>query len=193
MTTPAPHLQLQEPSLALLPAYAAALERGWSPASSKDISKEQLEAIRADASAFIADCVAQTGIVKLPDGSEVPKLPNRVRWMWDGELAGQIGLRWQHSTDALPDHVLGHIGYAVVPWKRRRGYATEALRLMLVEARSVGLVRVEVTADVDNIASRRVIEANGGRLIREFVSPRHGPEPKILYFIDLDCPTGLAR
>jgi predicted acetyltransferase len=188
MTRQTPHLELHEPSLALLPAYAAALERGWSPNNVGDVSKEQLEAIRADPAAFLADYIAQAGVVMLPDGTEVPKLPNRVRWIWDGELAGRISLRWQPGTDALPDHVLGHIGFAVVPWKRRRGHATEALRQLLPEARTVGLSRVEVTADVANIASRRVIEANNGRLIREFVNMRHGPEPKVLYVIDLDRP-----
>jgi len=187
MTRQTPHLELREPSLTLLPAYAAALERGWSFNSLRDASKE-LEAIHADPSAFIAERLAQTGTVELPDGSKVPKLPNRLRWMWDGEFAGQIGLRWQPGSDALPGHVLGHIGFAVVPWKRRRGYATAALRLMLPEAHAVGLGRVEVTADVANIASRRVIEANGGRPIREFVDPRHGPEPKVLYSIDLTRP-----
>jgi predicted acetyltransferase len=57
---------------------------------------------------------------------------------------------------------------------------------MLDEAREVGLSRVEITTDTDNMASRRVIEANGGRLIREFVNPRHGPSPKLVYLIDLD-------
>jgi predicted acetyltransferase len=53
----------------------------------------------------------------------------------------------------------------VVPWKRRRGYATEALRLMLPLARAEGLSRVEITCDADNEASRRVIVANGGVLL----------------------------
>jgi predicted acetyltransferase len=105
--------------------------------------------------------------------------------MWDGEFVGQIGQRWQPGTDALPAHVLGHIGYAVVPWKRRRGYATEGLRLKLVEARELGLRRVQITTDRLNIASCRVIEANGGCLIEEFVDRRFGPEVRLRYRIDL--------
>ena len=119
------------------------------------------------------------------DGTEIPKLPNRVRWLWDGAFAGQIALRWQPSTDALPDYVSGHIGYAVVPWKRRRGYATRALGLMLPVARAVGLRHVEITTDTDNTASQRTIEANGGRVVGELFDPRHGPKPKLRYIIDL--------
>ena len=101
----------------------------------------------------------------------MPRLPGFVRWIWDGELAGSIGLRWQPGTDALPPHVLGHVGYAVVPWKRRRGYATRALGLLLPEARAQGLRRVELTADPDNLASHRVIERNGGVLIGRIGKP----------------------
>jgi predicted acetyltransferase len=105
--------------------------------------------------------------------------------MWDGAFVGTISLRWQAGTNALPEEVLGHIGFAVVPWKRRRGYATAALGMMLAEARYVGLARLEITTDPDNIASRRVIEANGCRLAGEFISPRYGPQSKLLYIIDL--------
>ena len=58
------------------------------------------------------------------------------RWLWDGVFCGNILLGWASGTEALPPHGLGHIGYAVVPWKRRRGYATRALGEMLQEARA---------------------------------------------------------
>ena len=102
-----------------------------------------------------------------------------------GAFTGHIGLRWQPGTDALPDYVLGHIGFAVVPWKRRRGYASQALGMMLPVAREVGLNRVEITTDMDNKASQRVIECNGGELIGEFRNPRFGTRPKLRYVIDL--------
>jgi predicted acetyltransferase len=185
MPDPASRLQLFEPNLALLPAYEAALASGWSPNNTRDVSKKQLDAIRTDADAFVKSLTGQGGTVQLPDGTDVPKLPMRARWMWDGEFVGRISLRWQSGMDALPDYVLGHIGFAVVPWKRRRGYATRALALMLDEAREVGLTCVEITADTNNVASQRVIRANGARLVREFVSPRFGTQPKLLYVIDV--------
>jgi predicted acetyltransferase len=185
MLLPTSSFQLLEPSLELLPGYADALARGWSPNNLRDVSAEQLAAIGENARAFIASLLSQSGSISLPDGTVIPKLPNRLRWMWDDGFAGHIGLRWQAGTDDLPDYVLGHIGYAVVSWKRGRGYATRALGLMLAEAREVGLGRVRITTDSDNVASRRAIEANGGRLAGEFVNPRFGPEPKLLYEVEI--------
>jgi predicted acetyltransferase len=91
--------------------------------------------------------------------------------MWDGGFCGSINLRWQDGTPELPPYCLGHIGYAVVPWKQRRGYATEALRQVLPLAREVGLPYVEITTNPDNVASQRVIEANGGVLVERFAQP----------------------
>jgi predicted acetyltransferase len=169
-------MRLVRPSVEHLPSYIAALERGWSADNVRGAAaaSEELEHIRSDAVAFLAsldDREAKGPPVKLPDGSLVTRLPGFRRWLWDGDFAGSIGLRWQPGTTTLPSHCLGHIGYAVVPWKQGKGYAKAALGLLLKEAKSIGLPFVEITTDPDNVASQRVIEANGGELVEHFVKP----------------------
>jgi len=184
-------LQLVKPALEFLPEYKSALERGWSPDNVRaDVAtREELQKIAADPAAFVAaldDPQAKGGPIKLPDGSTVPRLPGFRRWMWDGAFCGSIGLRWQPGTSELPPHVLGHIGYAVVPWKRGRGYAKHALALMLIEARRAGLTFVYVTARPDNVASHAVIRANGGRLLECFHEPAaYGGHESLRFRIDL--------
>jgi predicted acetyltransferase len=149
--------------------------------------------IAADADAFLASLVdkdAAGGPILLPDGMTVPRLPGYRRWLWDGEFCGSIGFRWQRGTEALPPHCLGHIGYTVVPWKQRRGYATQALREMLQEARTEGLRFVEITTAPENVASQRVIEANGGILVERFVTlPALGSRPELRYRVPLSDAT----
>ncbi len=80
----------------------------------------------------------------------------------DGQIVGRVSIRHE-----LNDYLRirgGHIGYGVLPHCRRRGYATEILRQALVIARSVGIDRVLITCDDDNLASIRVIESGGGKL-----------------------------
>jgi predicted acetyltransferase len=181
-------MQLVRPSESHLPGYVDALERGWSPNNVRpEAAQEELACIQADAAAFIAgmeDRHAKGAPIKMPDGSVVNRLPGFRRWMWDGEFCGSISLRWQAGTTDLPPHCLGHIGYAVVPWKERRGYATRALAQLLPEARSVGLAFVEVTTEPENIASQRVILANGGFLVERFTKPpQFGSTPGLRYRI----------
>src|SRR5271169_6750793 len=159
-------MELVWPSAEYLQSYTEALEAGWSPNSLRpEAAHEQLARIKHDAVEFIRyqiDREAKGPPITLPDGSVVARIPQFRRWMWDGEFCGSIGFRWQPGTTELPPHCLGHIGYAVVPWKQGKGYATAALRLLLSEARDVGLPFVEITTDPDNMASQRVIEAAGG-------------------------------
>jgi predicted acetyltransferase len=181
---------LVKPARERLAAYVAALERGWSPDTMRDEARfEDLQAIATDPDAFLRrfdDRDATAGAIRLPDGSFVPRLPGFRRWIWDGDFAGSIGLRWQPGTPELPAYCLGHIGYSVVPWKRGRGYAKEALARILPEARKEGLPYVEITTDPDNIASQRVILANGGALVARFTSgPEYGGDEKLRYRIDL--------
>jgi len=80
-------------------------------------------------------------------------------------------VRQRTGTTALPPHCPGHIGYTVVPWKQRRGYATLALRRLLPEAKDEGLLFVDITTEPSNLASQHVIQANGGVFVERFVSP----------------------
>jgi len=184
-------MQLAHPGPEYLASYVAALERGWSPDNERGVeaAREELSRIRADAAAFLAsveDCEGTGPPVTLPDGSTAMRLPGFRRWLWDGEFCGSIGLRWQRGTAALPPYCLGHIGYAVVPWKQGLGYAKSALRLMLPEAQAVGLPYVEITTDPHNIASQRVIEANGGILVERFIKPQQfGCKPGLRFRITL--------
>ncbi|HTL03617.1 MAG TPA: GNAT family N-acetyltransferase [Vicinamibacterales bacterium] len=169
-------MKLVWPSREYLPSYVLALERGWSPDNVRGqvAAQEELSRIAADPDAFLVSLVDREAIgrpITLLDGTTAPRLPGYGRWMWDGEFCGSIGFRWQRGTEALPPHCLGHIGYGVVFWKQRRGYATRALRELLHDVSTEGLHYVEITTAVDNVASQRVIEANGGVLIEEFVRP----------------------
>jgi predicted acetyltransferase len=165
-------MNLVWPAREYLPGYLHALRHGWSPDHLRpQTALDELARIARDADAFVREQVdreAKGPRLTLPDGSVVPRLPGYLRWMWDGEFCGSIGFRWQPGTTELPEYCLGHIGYSVVPWKRQRGYATRALQLLLPQAREEGLAYVELTTDADNIASRRVIEANGGKLVEHF-------------------------
>jgi predicted acetyltransferase len=169
-------MQLVRPAAEHLPSYVAALRAEWSPDNIRGAiaAREELARIEADADAFLAGMEDLDGTgppIELPDGTEVRRLSGFHRWMWDGEFAGTIDFRWEPGTTDLPPTCLGHVGYGVVPWKRGLGYATAALRLMLAEVRFAGLAFVELTTDVDNVVSQRVIEANGGVVHEQFLKP----------------------
>jgi predicted acetyltransferase len=83
-------------------------------------------------------------------------------WAEGSEFLGTIRIRHE-LTRALLEHG-GHIGYDVAPKARRRGHGTAMLRAVLPIAAGLGIDRVLLTCDVDNVGSRKVIEANGGVL-----------------------------
>ena len=183
-------MRLVTPSLQYLDAYRAALETGWSPRTTRpEAATEELHEISRDLYGFVSsldDPGARGGDIELPDGSFVKRLPSFRRWIWDNGFCGSTELRWQLGTNALPPTCLGHIGYAVVPWRRREGLATAALAALFPEARKIGLTAADLTVDPHNIASIRVIEANGGQLVtRREKRQAHGDGQELLYRIDL--------
>ena len=99
-------------------------------------------------------------------------------------MIGQVRTRWR-SLNPFLERLGGHIGYVVVPEFRRKGGATEMLRQSLLIARDrVGLDRVLVTCDDDNVGSIRTIEKNGGILENVVTSPEIA-QPKRRYWIDV--------
>lgn len=97
-------------------------------------------------------------------------------------IVGRVAIR--HRLTPVLERIGGHIGYAVVAEFRRRGHATEILRQALVIAREeLGLARVLVTCDDDNVGSIRVIERNGG-VLENVVADPVLRAPKRRYWID---------
>jgi predicted acetyltransferase len=188
-------VRLRIPDRALLGAYEAALREGWSPNTVRDVAAEQLAAIAADPDAFLAKLLERGGKIRLDDLTEVDKIPDRVRWIFaldrPGEpFVGAINLRWLEDgegrpLETLPLHVLGHVGYSIRPGFAGNGYATAALAAMLEQAREIGLPRLIITCDATNLASRRIIEKNGARLVETFVAPIYGPDPRLKFIVDI--------
>jgi predicted acetyltransferase len=91
----------------------------------------------------------------------------------EDQLVGRVSIR--HELNEFLAELGGHIGYAVRPAFRRRGYATGILRRALQVAQRVGIERALVTCDDDNVGSVKVIENCGGVL--DSVAPGHDGTP----------------
>jgi predicted acetyltransferase len=88
-------------------------------------------------------------------------VPCTTYWYVSGEdYIGTLIVRHRLTPELA--EVGGHVGYHVVPARRRQGHATRMLAAGLAECRGLGLDRVLLTCAADNEPSRRVILANGG-------------------------------
>ncbi len=118
-------------------------------------------------------------------GEHLPQghVPSTFLFAFDASrIVGRVSIR--HRLNDFLLRVGGHIGYVVVPEFRRRGYATAMLGLSVQFAREqLGIERVLVTCDDDNVASIRTIEKNGG-LLESVVTGADLRKPKRRYWID---------
>ena len=101
------------------------------------------------------------------------KVPDSVFFLLDEErniLLGAVNIR-HYLNDFLLQYG-GHIGDGIRPSERRKGYATEMIRLALLECKKLGINRVLMVCDKDNIGSAKSIINNGGVLENEFVDEK---------------------
>lgn len=159
------HLALVLPSRDLHSAFLSLL--GEDPRAA---GASRYEQARGDFPTFLQALRDEAAGIRLAPGL----VPQHTYWLMreDGVIVGVSRLRTL-LTPALED-VGGHIGYDIRPSERRKGYGTLLLALTLRKARMLGLPRVLLTCNTDNIASARIIEKNGGILASQSVSPLLG-------------------
>jgi predicted acetyltransferase len=103
----------------------------------------------------------------------------------DGVIVGRLSLR--HTLNDYLRLAGGHIGYGVRRSQRGRGYAKAMLRQSLPLAAAVGIERALVLCDVGNVASRKVIEANGG-VFESVIDDPKGGGTRRRYWIETGAP-----
>ena len=94
-------------------------------------------------------------------GTEVPSTTYFAIRKKDNRLVGVIDLR-HHINHPILGTWGGHCGDSVRPSERGKGYATEMLRQNVLNADKIGIERMLVVCDEDNIASEKTILANSG-------------------------------
>lgn len=78
-----------------------------------------------------------------------------------GRILGMIDIR--HELNEFLYRIGGNIGYSVRPSERQKGYATLLLKMGLEKCKELGMEKVLITCDEDNIGSAKVILNNGGQ------------------------------
>lgn len=149
-------MKLVIPSLQYKQAYLDALEDAKDETSETKLSAPEKGQSFAS---FVSNIIDQSHGENLPEGY----VPASTFWLVDNErIIGRVQIR--HILTEKLEKIGGHIGYYIRPSERGKGYGTALLRLSIEESRKMGLKKVLITCDDTNIASQKIIKANGGKL-----------------------------
>ena len=103
-----------------------------------------------------------------PKETTEDRVPDSMFFLLDEDrdrLLGAVNILHYLNDSLLKEG--GHIGDGIRPSERRKGYATKMIRPALAECKKLGIGRVLITCDKDNIGSARSIVKNGGVLENE--------------------------
>jgi predicted acetyltransferase len=157
-------MKLERPDVKFKTSFIAAVQEFRANGSGlEDLRELELVNLENDFEAYIQSRFRWENLATLEPG----KVLQSEFWLVDNlEYIGRAKLRHE-----LNDHLRvfgGHIGYEIRPTRQRQGLGTLMLKLVLEKAHELGLERVLITCDEDNLGSRGVIEENGGELEGEF-------------------------
>ena len=120
-------------------------------------------------------------IQKFKDNLDLTKLPKgyvpayHFIFVDDDKFIGEIHIRI-YLTDKLLQYG-GHIGYGINPLYWHQGYGTKMLKMALEQYKDlIEEDKILITCDDDNIASAKIIEANGGILENKVLNTDDGEE-----------------
>lgn len=83
----------------------------------------------------------------------------------NGRIVGIIDFRHNLNTAFLSEFG-GHVGYAVRPTERRKGYCTQMLNLIKKHAAKMGVKNLMLSCYADNTASLKTMLKCGGKIAR---------------------------
>ena len=83
----------------------------------------------------------------------------------NNQIIGRVSIK--HKLNKKLKKVGGNISYITRVDQRNKGYGKKIFKLALKQAKKIGLKEVWITCKSDNIYSQKIIESNGGKIIKK--------------------------
>ena len=152
--------KLAEPSLKFKESFIEAVKEFQSEGENIYMrSKTDVSDLENNFEKFIKKIKDNENRANLTEG----RVPQSELWLVNGnKFIGWVKIRHELNKELLKQG--GNIGYAIRPSERKKGNGNRILELALIFAEQLGLSRVLLTCDDDNLGSAKIIENNGGVL-----------------------------